>query len=200
MKVGMIFECGPQGADKKVCEYLAKKINPTVEISSVTLDNKKKLTSECGRAAATLLNEGCGKIVIIWDLHPAWRNKDYPPCRKEDREEIFRSLTTSNVPIDKVMLICIEEELEAWLIADERAISIFLSSKTRAFSAKKVKKPEQRKNPKGYLTQIFVEVRGRSYKYNDLIHAEKIIRELPDLNRLQKCPSFLRFQKFVGID
>jgi hypothetical protein len=45
LKVGLILECGPDGADKKVCEYLAgvhlaRLIGAAVETSSVTLDNK----------------------------------------------------------------------------------------------------------------------------------------------------------------
>ena len=41
--IGLIFECGPQGADKLVCEYLAGAILPGVELSSRTLDNKENL-------------------------------------------------------------------------------------------------------------------------------------------------------------
>ena len=40
MKVGLILECGPQGADKAVCEYLVKLLNPEIEVVSRTLDNK----------------------------------------------------------------------------------------------------------------------------------------------------------------
>jgi hypothetical protein len=48
MKVGMIFECGPDGADKKVCEHLAYQLDPDIEISSVTLTNKPGLVENCG--------------------------------------------------------------------------------------------------------------------------------------------------------
>ena len=70
MKVGMIFECGPDGADKKVCEHLARMLQPDIEISSVTLDNKPNLLSGCGATAAQLLEDGCDRIIVIWDLHP----------------------------------------------------------------------------------------------------------------------------------
>ena len=68
----MIFECGPAGADKKVCEYLARQLQPQLEIISVTLDNKPKLIHNCGRSAAQLLKAGCDRVLIIWDLYPAW--------------------------------------------------------------------------------------------------------------------------------
>ena len=41
--VGMVFECGPQGADKQVGEYLAKHIRPDIGIWPGTLDNKANL-------------------------------------------------------------------------------------------------------------------------------------------------------------
>ena len=43
MTIGLILECGPQGADKLVCEYLATHIRPGVKVASRTLDNKKDL-------------------------------------------------------------------------------------------------------------------------------------------------------------
>lgn len=82
MKIGMIFECGPEGADKKVCEHFARQLEPELEIISITLDNKPKLISECGRAASQLLKDGCDRVLIIWDLYPAWREKKKKPVVK----------------------------------------------------------------------------------------------------------------------
>ncbi|NER78894.1 MAG: DUF4276 family protein [Leptolyngbya sp. SIO1D8] len=194
MKVGMIFECGPEGPDKKVCEHLALRINSGIQISSVTLDNKKNLVNECGKAASTLLEEGCDQIIIIWDLHPNWRTSK--PCRKEDCETIHESLKNEGVPIEQVKLVCIEEELEAWLIADEKVISEHLSRPTNKVKFKKVKKPEQKKNPKAHLIKNFKELSGRMY--NDLIDAEKIIKREPDLKSLRRCSSFVRFEVFIS--
>jgi hypothetical protein len=97
-KVGMIFECGPQGADKKVCEILLKKLDPMIETKSVTLDNKPNLVQKCGAAAKQLLEtEKCDRVIILWDLYPAWRTDDEKPCRKEDRESIIESLDGAGV-------------------------------------------------------------------------------------------------------
>lgn len=63
MKIGMIFECGPDGADLQVCRHLACLLRPDIEIAHVTLDNKRKLVTECGFAAAKLIAEGCERIV-----------------------------------------------------------------------------------------------------------------------------------------
>ena len=54
MKVGLILECGPQGADKAVCEHLAKLLDPEIEIVTLTLDNKPGLIENCAEAATTL--------------------------------------------------------------------------------------------------------------------------------------------------
>ena len=43
MTIGFVFECGPQGADKQVCEYLASQLRPGVTFVSKTMDNKLKL-------------------------------------------------------------------------------------------------------------------------------------------------------------
>ena len=70
MKIGMIFECGPQEADKKVCERVARQIKPDIQITSVTLDNKPNLITNCGKVAAQLIKQGCDRILIVWDLYP----------------------------------------------------------------------------------------------------------------------------------
>jgi len=63
MTIGLIFECGPQGADKQVCEYLAKAIRPGVALTSKTLDNKENLMRDAGRVAAQMLKDGA---TVFW--------------------------------------------------------------------------------------------------------------------------------------
>lgn len=83
MKVGMIFECGPDGADLQVCRHLARLLQPDIEIVHVTLDNKPRLVAECGSAVVRLLNEGCERIGIVWDLlHPGARTDRNPVAGK----------------------------------------------------------------------------------------------------------------------
>jgi hypothetical protein len=53
------------------------------------LDNKKKLVEDCGPVAKALLSE-CEKVIIVWDLYPAWREKGIKPCRHEDCQANFR--------------------------------------------------------------------------------------------------------------
>jgi len=195
MKTGMIFECGPEGADKKVCEHLARLLQPDIQISSVTLDNKPKLISKCGEAAANLLREGCERITIVWDLYPPWREEKQRPCRKEEREAVFRSLADAGVTSPPARLVCIEEELEAWLLADGRAISALLSTPAHPVRVRDVKNPERARNPKKRLQQIFQQ-HGR--RYVDIIEAEKLARKIPDLSKIKRCATFIRFAMAVS--
>lgn len=192
MKVGMIFECGPDGADKKVCERLAKRLRENVEVIAITLDNKPNLIQECGQSASELLEMGCDFIIIVWDLFPPWRGKKQKPCRREDRESINTSLTNAGVSLSSVYLVCITEELEAWLLSDGRALSEVLSRPTHQVKIPDEKKTERIKNPKKKLAGIFKQEAG--LVYTDRTHAEQIVIAMPDLNKIYKhAPSFARF-------
>jgi Domain of unknown function (DUF4276) len=192
IKVGLIFECGPQGADKKVCEILLKKLDSTIQTKSVTLDSKPNLVQKCGAAAKQLLDtEGCDRVIILWDLYPAWRTDGEKPCRKADRESIFESLDGAGVDRETVHLVCITEELEAWFIADGGAISTTLSKPTHKATVADTKKPEQVKNPKKRLSQIYQQHTGR--KYSDLIDAEKITKNIANFKKIRRSDSFCRF-------
>ena len=197
MKVGMIFECGPDGADVQVCGALAERLVPGVQVAAVTLDSKPRLVRDCGKAATALLKQGCRKVLIIWDLFPPWRTKGAKPCRREDREAIFASLRSAGVAMKRVALICIQEELEAWLITDGRALSTVISTPHRPVKIRHQKRAEHVSNPKSALERFFVQ-NGRP-KYVDRKDAIRIVRALPDLRRLERLPTFARFsEKLVG--
>ncbi len=195
MSMGMIFECGPNGPDKLVCSYLAEKINPDIKITPKnlkTLGNKKLLIQDCGITAKLLTEEGCGKVIIIWDL-------DKSPCQSEDRVKILESLNKAEVELSKVFFVCIKKELESWLLADESAIYSFLSKKTNHIIEKinKIPNPEHDPNPKKKLNRIIKERNG--IPYDDKVDAKQII-ELADIKKIGKrCSSFQEFEKKVKI-
>lgn len=190
----MIFECGPDGADQQVCVALAQRLVPGISVSAVTLDNKPNLIRECGRAAASLRADRCDPVLIIWDLYPAWRERGIRPCRSEDRTAIHASLTSAGVAAAAVGLVCIQEELEAWLLADGRALSTVLSRPTHAVRITDTKNPDRTSNPKKALDRLFQRRGG----YSDRQHAIQIVRALPDFNRLRRIYSFQRFCGFLG--
>jgi hypothetical protein len=192
MKVGLILECGLKGADKAVCEHLLRMLLPGVVVDSVTLDNKPKMIAGCGKAAADLLSSGCERVVIVWDLYPAWRKDGERPCRKQDRTSILKSLTDAGVNTPNVFLVCIKEELEAWLLADRSALEAVLGRPSRAADVPNIRKPEQQKNPKKRLDKIFRD--NAKGPYTDHVHAIWIVRQLDSVNILAKrSESFRRF-------
>ena len=201
MKVGFIVECGPQGAETAVIPHLARMILPAVVTDVVPLDVKTKLKQECGRWAAELLGRGCAKVLITWDLLPAWGEYEGVGCRHDDKEEIYRSL--QNVGIRRtdrrVRLVCIEKMLEAWLRADERALRLVLSKDPRFANVPRLRNTESIRDPKAALKTLFGDRGIRFRDYVDYQHAILIARRLPDLQRLRACSTFRRFEaKLLG--
>ncbi|MDX2078627.1 MAG: DUF4276 family protein [bacterium] len=181
-------------ADIQVCEYLVKQFAPHITLEkSISMINKPKLIANCGESASLLLEQGCDRVVILWDLYPPWGEKDAKPCRKEDRDAIIESLKESLNPKDqkKVFLVCIENMLEAWLLYDENALKSVLSRPTRPIKKLTLDKhPERIPDPKAYLIALYSQ-HGKG-RYTDYIDAIKIVRLL-DLSRLRKCETFVRF-------
>lgn len=102
MKVGFVFECGPKGADVQVCEYLAMAIRSGIVPVSRTLDNKANLLRDAGRVAAALLADGCERVLIVWDLRPAWPDKKAKPCRHDERAAmLIKPLKTRESPMPR---------------------------------------------------------------------------------------------------
>jgi hypothetical protein len=203
MKIGFIFECGPDGPDVQVCRHLVHKLDSTIQFIPSTLDNKKKLIEDCGPVARALLSE-CEKVIIVWDLYPAWREKGIKPCRHEDREAIFQSLQAENIDLDKVFLVCISEELEAWLLADHRAVKAMLQPLKHPHVVGRISgfpNPDRTKNPKKRLTKIFTQELGSGRRYVDYRHAIMIAREISNFNNIRRSDSFKRFAlKVAGLE
>lgn len=195
MKIGLVLECQKNGPDQQVCEYLIEQLRPGTEVVSVTLTQKKNLIGRCGDAAALLLQETCQRVVIVWDLYPPWRPenpKSEEQCRHDERAGIVRSLKEADVTSANVHLVCISEELEAWLIADNRAIEAAISRPTNSKKPRirEEKNPESVKNPKKVLMRIF---RQHTRGYQPHVHALKIVKKLPDFKKIRRCESFVRF-------
>ncbi|HPG61129.1 MAG TPA: DUF4276 family protein [Casimicrobium sp.] len=193
--IGFIFECGPQGADKQVCEYLATEITGHTHFKSRTLDNKPKLLSDAGPVARQLLGDGCCCVLIVWDLRPSWPDKKDKPCRKMERDAVLKSLHDADVPHNApVYLVCIEQELESWILAARDSLSAYLSTAAHPYVAPRMRRPDDEKNPKSKVISIFRKERGLTY--DDKVHALKILRAAPvKLPRLRDSLSFARFEE-----
>lgn len=200
MKLGFIVECGRDGAETEVIPYLARMLSPKAETDVVPLDRKPKLKRECGRYARQLLEGGCDRVLIIWDLLPDWGEYEGRGCQRVDREQIAESLRQAGLrPSDRrIRLVCIHNMLEAWLLADERALSSFLSTDAHPVRIRQTKAPEKVKDAKARLKDLFKKQGRRVHDYLDRAHAIEIVKRLTDLRRLESCPTFARFARLVA--
>lgn len=194
MRIGLIFECGPMGADVQVCEYFASMLMPDAQIQSVTLDNKPKLLADGARVAKRLYQAGCDRVIIVWDLRPAWPSKAGKPCRAVERRVLLKALADEGMAGAPVYLVCIEQEFESWIIADEVKLSSFLSTPAHSYRVARVRRPDQEKNPKSLVIKHFKTAKGA--KYEDRVHAIRIVRfnAPPDWSKLRRSASFQRFE------
>lgn len=197
MTIGFIFECGPAGADKQVCEHLAAHLRPGVPIVSRTMDNKLKLLAGAAPVARQLLEQGCERVLIVWDLRPSWPDKKEKPCRAKERSALLAGLANERIGNARVFLVCVEQELESWLLASDHAITAFLSTAAHSYDeAKRIKKPDRERQPKAVMINHFKTARG--IPYDDRVHAVRVLKAAAiDLNRLRRSESFTRFETLL---
>lgn len=165
MKLGLILECPRQGTDHQVYEYVIKKLCPAIEVVVVPSGstNKPGMIAKCGEVARTLIEaENCDKVAILWDLIPVWGGT---ACRKEDVEAITTNLNAAHVDLTKVKLICIEPELEGWLIVEGTALTKYKTAICHPHPVKKFNgvKLSERSNDAKKTVSKYLERR-----YNDI--------------------------------
>lgn len=189
MKIGLILECIAGGADELVCRHLIGLLQPTTQIAVAPLGNKPKLISQCGDSAAILLAQGCDRVIILWDLHPPWQDRQ--PCRKQDREAIFAALQEKVDQPERVFLVCIERELETWLIADRSLLqNAFPRLPAKDFQS--IRRLEET-DPKTILSTYFRRTTGNPYVGSEK-QVRQLLQHLTDCKRIhRKCETFRRF-------
>jgi hypothetical protein len=135
-------------------------------------------------------------VLILWDLLPDWGEYEGKGCRHNDRIAIAGSLRDAGLdPADsRIRLICIEKMLEAWLIADERALSALLSTPAHPVRVQRQRRTDRIPNPKAALRAMFLRSGSSIGPYSDVRHAIQIAEQLPDLTRLRRLQSFSRFE------
>ncbi len=200
-KIGFIFECGRGGPDYQVCHHLLGRLNPAVEMVARFLDNKPKLLDGCGEVASALLAiDKCSRVVVVWDLEPTWGGD---ACRHDNKELALVSLAAAKVPANRVLLLCIEQELECWLMADKRALETVLGRFKHPHPLGRLPTfghPDAEiTRPKTALISLFQRELGRGRKYVDRDHAILLARSIPDWSKISRSDSFRRFaEKAAG--
>lgn len=195
MKVGFVVECGPGGPEEKVFTYLVKLLRADITPRITTCRGKNHIFKDCDAFVGALLAEGCQRVFVVWDLvpcDPPFRVNKKPSCEKE-REYLWAQIAPERR--DRTTLLCITHELEAWFLADGGAITKVLEKMSEHPVKPAVpshKSPSTVKDPKNELKRIFTAHRRR--EYDGRFHAEKIIREVMDLSKLERVQSFKRFK------
>jgi len=201
LRVGILVECGRDGLEdvvcRRICELLAQHTGLRLQVDIVPMDNKRRLILECGAAAARLLEDGCHRVVVLWDERPAWPQVGEDLCWHRDREDILTNLRQAGARRPNVHLVCIEREFESWLLHDERVLSCVLSTDAHPVRVPRQRHPHRMPNPKGTMMRLFEEHRG--WRYVDVQFARSFARCLENLSRLRGCTTFCRFaQKVTG--
>lgn len=200
MRVGFVLECGEDGAEHAVFKYLVAKLRPAVTPVFVFMNNKGALFRGCAAKVEGLFDiERCVRVFVVWDLIPpevldAAKKKS---CKAE-RAELLAKLRPEDRSPERTTLLCISQELEAWLLADGTAIDDFLFAKKASTHRDKKpiaddKKPEREPNPKKRIGKLFDEARGGSFEYSDIDHAIEIVKRA-NLSKYERAPSFARFK------
>ena len=197
-RVGILVECGRDGLEVHVCRKMCILFNEQldVEIAAVIvpMDNKTRLLEECGTVTRNLFNDGCDRVVILWDERPAWPDMRDPLCWHNDRERILAELAQAGIDDQPVYLVCIEREFESWLLFDNLMLSNILSTPAHPVRLGRQKNPDRIQNPKGRMMAIF---KQHGKRYVDTVYARRFADALTTLNRLRRCPTFCRFAEKV---
>ena len=191
--IGIICEGGPGFEDEQILTHLATQIVGHRNVICLPQGNKPTLFAECGRVARRLIDtDGCEKVLVVWDLEPS--HNEGGPCRRTDRHKVFESLAMAGLKDHPcIFVLCIEKELETWLLADGAAIATVLHRppypRPRVPNAKTVGAG----NPKGRLKRIF-KVHGRGRQFDPKTDGPAIAKALPtNFGALGGLATFRRF-------
>jgi hypothetical protein len=199
MKIGMILECTLSGPDVAVYTYVANQLCPQLVIEKpITKGDKKTLINEAALEAQTLLETGCYRVFIIWDKIPRW---NIPGNCITDREALLASLQHLKVDHNKVIMCCIDEMMESWLIADGRGMDAWLEWITKG-KRKLPKfgdhKNKQTQNAPKQRIQNYLDEHYSLWTYSDYENNLDIVKRLPDLERVASYnPSFRYFKEHI---
>ncbi|MDR2345759.1 MAG: hypothetical protein LBE18_06805 [Planctomycetaceae bacterium] len=198
MKLGLILECPANGTDHQVYEHVIHELCPSIKILAVPTgtSNKRQMIENCGKIASSLLElESCDIVAIIWDLMPTWKKQGGKSCRHEDIDKIQTNLKNADVDLSKVKLICIEPELEGWIITDGSALTKYKKEIRSPHPVKRFKDVKQLNNSNDSKKRIS---KYLERKYNDIVEAIKIVKHFDNFNEIvKKHTSFRRLKEFI---
>jgi hypothetical protein len=198
MKLGLVLECDTGGPDELVLTCLARRLKPGTVVVPAALGSKAAVFTKGVEAAAKLVEaDRCDLALIVWDLKPFWSQVAAKSCVEEVQEMKHQLQSLPAATRKKIKLLCLTHELETWIIADERALSAYLSRETRKVKFPSTKDPASKTDAKAFLNSETVKVRGWRNRYVDYKEAIRIARLWPDTARVKRVESFQRFASLI---
>ena len=195
-KVGIICEGTKEGGDTQVFRHFAKRILGHEQVDVVPLGNKPALFEKCGATARALLDSGCGRVLIVWDLLPAWG--ETPATVAADEAAARAGLRREDLHQHPcIFLIAIDRELETWLVADSVSLSKVIPRPRESVTVRAIRDPVREANPKKWLMKKFSEIARHPYLPER--NAVQLAQAMPDhLRSISKIPSFLKFKESLA--
>ncbi len=164
MKVGFVFECQPQGPDELIYTKVARDLCNHFEILQENispLGNKQIVINDSALDVLTMFDNGCEYVFIIWDRMPKWGGSGR--C-SEHIKSLTENLTQAGVDLNKIIMCCIDEMLESWLIADGRGVTNYF----QRLNHLSPKFPDHKKKTEQTAPKQRLEAyNGRYNEYND---------------------------------
>lgn len=142
-----------------------------------------RLRSQCSVWANNLRLQGCNRLIVLHDLD----NENLSDLEKTLKGALGAS------PISPTILVIPVREIEAWLLADEAALSKTFQMKK---PAKAVPNPETIVDPKAQLRKVIKAHSKNGIDYLSTVHGVKLAANC-SLARLRRCASFAPLEAFA---
>jgi|ERR1700733_1748829 len=190
MRIGFVLECSAKGPDADIYPYLANLFCSNLELKKqdiLTLANKENVMSDGPLVTKILLESGCDYVLIIWDRMPKWGGTGN--C-EDHKAIILEGLESIGVNKTRVILCCIKDMLESWMLGDGNAITAYFQSFTshRLIPFPDYKSAVDQSKPEEKLKKY----NGRYNKYADNF---KIIKHIRDFDKIANRNDSFKFFK-----
>lgn len=195
LKIGIVCEGQPDGAEEKVLPRLIRLICPRAIWDIVPSGNRPSVLAKAPNEAKRLLEGGCTIVFVMWDVFPEWRDHGGTADCKDHLKILDDGMKAANMSGKPVIPVAVHEELEAWLLADGDALSAAMSTPAHKVRVGHEKHPDGVDSPKATLRKLFETKKVGTY--NESVHAGKIAAKLTSTKRLEQSQSFKRFADAV---
>jgi len=180
--IGIIAE---DNSDVQVINELIKKIaKAAYNIKFFVGGGSGKIIDKCFAWAQNLRDQGCRYLVRVHDLDTA--------TITNLRAALQSALNPS--PITTHIIVIPVREIEAWLLADQDAITKAMKLKNLL---NQVANPEAIQTPKEYLGRLVYARSGHTRRYVNTIHNPQIAA-VCTLSKLRRCQSFVPLDQFIS--